>query len=119
MPFVTSAPGREVQGRPFISTIRPFGQALGNPNYEANQAKATFSDQGRRRSADQTVCCAYCGRYCKNPTIFAFLANVSEFMDAKDDNGMDDLGFFPVGSDCAKLLRKHDVPLYDFDNNRI
>ena len=93
-----------------VTTIMPFGHGEGsNPNYEKNVAASP------KAHGDTTACCCYCGKFTGTDKQFAFLANVGIFIDIKDDNGMDDLGMYPVGSDCAKLLKKHGVKLYTSD----
>jgi len=37
----------------------------------------------------------------------------------KENLDMDDLGFYPIGTECSKLMAEHGVPVYDLSNNEV
>lgn len=87
---------------------RPFGVGSnGHTKYEENLKK--YVPYG-----DTTIACCYCGRHARSGTTFAFLSNMSEFI-RQEEGGDDFLGMYPVGSDCAKILKDAGVTLYDQD----
>ena len=92
---------------------RPFSYE----RYRANIEKIESAGYGKRGyGCSQTECCAYCGKLTLNPKFFAFLTCGSEFdlyEKATDDQGAYNgiLGFYPLGSDCARRL-KRTVPVY-------
>jgi hypothetical protein len=90
----------------------------GHPSYRANQSKAMGrTGDGFRFYADATLCCAYCGRYTGNGTLYVFLTCLGEFSESEyHTDAMDFLGMYPVGSDCAKKLKAAGVPIYKVTN---
>lgn len=112
---MTTTPKENPANPTIVTSIRPFGHAEGsalvNPNYRTNMS----------RSDCATVCCCFCGKRMSGQRIFAFLTNIGEFAVAEEWEGTsnDHLGLYPVGSDCAKLLKKHGVVLYDWECKRV
>lgn len=98
-------------------SVAPFGRPnLGHPNYRANQEAARHKGQ----YVCETHCCCYCGKKALNGNIFAYLTNLGEFARMEDRPALnDDLGLYPVGSDCAKRLKKAGVTLYNAQNEKI
>jgi len=98
-------------GRAVTEDLRPFGGGgKGHPDYEKNLDRVPYHDM--------TIACCHCGKHTKKPKFFACLADVAEYIRVEDYDDMRcDLGFYPVGSDCAKVLKKHGIPLYDFEGN--
>lgn len=91
---------------------QPFGGVNGHPNYRTNQD---------RTGRDPSECCVVCGKRATG-NLYVYLSNVSEYIteaeyvaqeDACNARGAcsDDLGMYPVGSDCAKKLRAAGIPL--------
>jgi hypothetical protein len=78
--------------------LAPFGR--GNINYHRNLESTGRKDPG----ADQTTCCVVCGRKTNNNRRYVCLTDGGEYI-AKENLTDDDLGFYPVGSDCAKKLQ--------------
>lgn len=104
---------------PIYDTMKVFGiMPGGHQKYRENQDKAMgVTKDGYRFNADQTCCCAYCGRYTGSGTLFVFLTCYAEMTESElfeDDN--DALGMYPVGSDCAKKLKATGVPIYRITN---
>jgi hypothetical protein len=85
--------------------LKAFG---GNPDYKANQAKAK-SKQGYPVSTTQ--CCVLCGKKARGD-LSAMLSNMGLYITKEEYNNSDDLGYYPVGSDCAKKLKAADIPVY-------
>lgn len=106
-----------------VLTIKPFGSRKGDPTvghdkYEENLDKAKHNGI----PCSQTDCCCYCGRKAIGGKTFAFLTNIGQFAvaeDYEDNPGNDHLGLYPVGSECAKLLKSHGVVIYDQDCKRV
>lgn len=91
-----------------------FGRTGGHPNYRANQERAKVGGN----NVGPEECCAYCGRATglgKNFLYLTTLGQVSEAPADPETQSYDDLGLYPVGSDCAKLFKKAGVKLYSFD----
>ena len=98
-------------------SLRTFG--YGNPNYRKNVDKARHNGH----MLDETSCCCVCGKKALNATVFAMLSNGGEYITTEEATQFeqecaargacsDDLGFRPVGSDCAKKLKKAGITLY-------
>lgn len=98
-----------------LKNITPYGGPQGHPNYEANLKKfgTRHPTEGRYLDECAETCC-YCGKYVKNPKTFALLEDVALFV-TKEQLGDFDLGQRPVGSECAKVLKKAGVKLYNWD----
>lgn len=91
-------------------TPKPFSA----PGYWAGVAKAESIPFGRKGyGAGQTDCCAFCGKLALGATFHAYLTGAGEFTTPpeSEDTLTDDLGFYPLGADCAQRLRKH-VPVF-------
>ncbi len=100
---------------PKFETVKAFGRANGgHPRYEANLERTPY--------ADQTHACCYCGKFTGSASAtYAYLLSTSEFSELEYFQTVGDdcnLGFYPVGSDCAKKLKAAGVPLYDFEGKR-
>lgn len=119
--------GRPVRVGIAMSTPRTYSIVVpenlrafsGNPNYRKNQESARH--QGHY--VDQTECCVLCGRKAIGGNTFVILSNVSEYITKEESAAFDadcaarggcsdDLGYYPVGSDCAKKLKSAGVPIY-------
>lgn len=103
---------------PTWEKVNPFGHGEGShPKYRENMTKAMGTTKsGLRFNADATLCCCYCGRYTGTGRLYVYLLSTSEFSESehfKGDDG-DNLCMYPVGSDCAKKLKAHGVPLYRY-----
>jgi hypothetical protein len=92
--------------------LRAFG---GNPSYRKNQAKAK-SKGGF--PLDESACCVLCGKRAYQSGLSVMLSNVGEYITKEEHNDSDDLGYYPVGSDCAKKLATAGIPVYDNDGRR-
>lgn len=90
-----------------------FGGVGGHPDYRSNIHKPR-----KGRFVDQTECCAYCGRYTPSPKYYLYLTTANEVIEARDDSH-DDLGFYPIGSECKKLALEAGKPLYNADYKRV
>jgi len=100
-----------------VTTVKPFGGENGHPKYEENMGKAMHEGL----PVSQTDCC-YCGKKAVGGKIFAYLTSMGVFAQADDFAHLADdhnLGLYPVGSDCAKLLKRHGVALYRWGGERI
>lgn len=93
-----------------MNTVQPFGRRDGgHPAYEANLS-----------SGEPSECCCYCGRHTGNGKTFAYLLDVGDFAKYEDFAHLSDdcnLGFYPVGSECAKVLKAAGVAVYTFDKS--
>lgn len=98
------------------ANLRAF---TGHPGYEANQKKARHNGH----YVDQTSCCAYCGKKAIESDLSVLLSNVGEYITKEEADAFeiecaarggspDDLGYYPVGSDCARKLRAAGIPVY-------
>lgn len=87
--------------------LHAFG---GHPNYRVNQKKA-----GR----DPSDCCALCGKACLKTAAYVMLSNVGEYITAEENNNSDDLGLYPVGSNCMRLLKQAGIPVYNTAFERV
>lgn len=86
-----------------------FGREGGHPRYDANSDKPY-----KGQYVDRSVCCVYCGRYAPSATKFVYLTGWGDIIENPGDKATnDDLGFYPVGSDCAKLAHQAGVPVYE------
>jgi len=86
----------------------PFGGPNGHPNYRENQ-------EGARHKGGYvcaTQCCCYCGKKAFNAKRYAYLVDGGSFDREEDGDGDHDVGFYPLGSDCAAKLRKVGTPVY-------
>jgi len=88
--------------------LAPFGRESGNPNYKQNQDRARHNGH----YLDASNCCAVCGKKALGGDTFVMLSNVGEYITEAEYNDSDDLGLYPVGSDCAKKLKKAGIPVY-------
>lgn len=91
-----------------------FGREGGHPNYKANVEKPV-----KGINVDATCRCVYCGKFVKSEKFFVFLSNDAQVITKEQGNGIDDLGLYPVGSDCAKLAKNAGHKLYDGSCNEI
>lgn len=107
-----------------ISVPKNLEAFTGHPNYEANQSAARHEG----RYVDSTHCCVLCGKKAIGGKTFVALTNVGEYTTKEEmaehdaiviaNKGCpDDLGLYPVGSDCMKVLVKAGVTIYDWDFN--
>jgi len=97
------------------TTFIIFGQPGGHPNYRENTNKVYDGHY-----VDMSDCCVYCGRYAPSAKTFVYLTGHGDIIENPGDAaGNDDLGFYPVGSDCAKRALKAGLPVYDAENQRV
>lgn len=93
----------------------PFGRKNGgHPNYEANLAKTPHQDQ--------TAACCFCGKNTGHGRVFAYLLDVGDFAKKEDYAHLADdtnLGFYPVGSDCARKLKAAGIAIYTWEGKRV
>jgi len=75
---------------------------------------------------DSCIGCVLCGkktnsRYLVDGGFFVMLSNVGEYITAEEYNDMDDLGLYPIGSDCLKKLKlkPFGVPIYDGKGKKV
>lgn len=93
-----------------MSNFGLFGHGEGaHPAYKANLGKARIKGGF---PADETNCCVYCGRHTRNASLFVYLSSLGEPMAPRDD-GFDDLGYYPIGPDCARLARAAGVAVHE------
>lgn len=88
----------------------PFGGPNGHPSYDANHAKWCKPSKRYPYGCNTEDACAYCGKPCPTPKYFAALTCGGAFEDAANVKD-GDLGFYPIGSDCASKLKKA-APIY-------
>ena len=81
--------------------LRPFGGVNGHPGYQANQERAKH----KGFPLDPSHCCVICGKAAVASAFAVRLADTGEYV-TEAEMRETDLGFYPVGSDCAKKLRK-------------
>lgn len=86
--------------------LRAFG---GNPSYRKNQDAAKHEGS----SLDESCCCVLCGKAAFTSGLSVMLSNVGEYITKEEHNDSDDLGYYPVGSDCAKKLKAAGIPIYE------
>lgn len=80
--------------------------------YRRNVERAEAIQPGKKGyGASDTECCAYCGKYTHAPKFHAFLDCMNEFVSSAEVDSGEYLGFYPLGSDCARRLKKV-VPVY-------
>lgn len=84
---------------------------MGNPNYRTNQEAARHEGF----PVDECDCCVLCGKKAVQSGMYVYLTGRGEYTKAGEGEKNDDLGLYPVGSDCAKKLKKAGVTLYDHD----
>jgi hypothetical protein len=91
----------------------PFGGENGHPRYQVNEKAAFLKTNGCCET------CMFCGKVVKKARFLGFTAYGGTFDDAanhEDENGI--VGFHPLGSDCARKLKKK-IPVYDSSYERI
>ena len=99
-------------------TPKAFGGKNGHPEYSENLNRVESGQDRRTRQgqpfygAEQGSCCAYCGKLCVAPRVFAYVSAMNEFSTPELSEGKDQIGNIPVCSDCASALKKT-VPLFD------
>jgi len=97
------------------TTFIIFGHAGGHPKYRENTNKVYNG-----RNVDPSDCCVYCGKYATSTKTYVYLTGYGEIIENPGDAaGNDDLGFYPVGSDCAKRALKAGFPVYDAEFRRV
>lgn len=91
-----------------MATIRPFSGS----SYYKNL------DRAEDRGVDVQVCCVHCGKVAKTAKLAAYLTCGGAYekvprTDEERGAGVErgDLGFYLVGSECAKLLKGAGVDL--------
>ena len=87
-----------------VITVAPDLRAFSSLKYQENQRKAA-----RNRAADTTDCCVVCGRMANSE--FVVLSDGGEYITPEEYRDTD-LGYYPVGPDCARKLRKEGVPTF-------
>jgi len=87
---------------------KPFGGEGGHPSYRENEGKATHKGQ----PLCQTYCCCYCGKKAINAKHYAYLVSGGSFDLATAGDPDYDVGYYPLGSDCATKLKKVGAPVY-------
>jgi len=98
-------------------TPKPFGGAGGHPSYQTNLERVGRIGLGRKGyGAGQTECCAFCGKLAIGASFRAFTLTGASF-DARSEDP-DAVGFYPLGSDCARRLRRI-VPVYTANGERV
>lgn len=91
----------------------------GNPNYRKNQERARYNGS----PIDESRCCVLCGK-ASFGTTYVLLSNMGEYITLEESRAheascekrglnSDDLGYYPVGSDCAKTLKSAGIPVYE------
>lgn len=66
---------------------------------------------------DESCCCVLCGKYLPNKKpAFVLLSNETKYVTEAELTDHD-LGTFPVGSDCAKKLKKAGVSIYQYNSD--
>lgn len=60
---------------------------------------------------DEGCCCVLCGKKAFGAPEYVLLSDTSRYV-TKEELTDNDLGMFPVGSDCAKKLKKAGIPVY-------
>ncbi len=88
--------------------LAPFGRENGHPNYKKNSNAARHNGF----PLDTSHCCVVCGKKAVDTLTYVMLSNVGEYITEAEYNDSDDLGLYPVGSDCAKKLKSAGIPLY-------
>lgn len=85
--------------------------------YRRNVERAEAIPFGKNGyGASDTECCAYCGKYSHSPKFHAFLDCMNEFVESAEVEGGEYLGFYPLGSDCARRLKKI-IPVYGSESD--
>jgi hypothetical protein len=105
-------------------TPAPFGRTDGYPLYATNLNRAMCLPPGHKHSGcNETNCCVYCGKVAltphKSPKLVSekahfccFLDSCGNWIEAEGSDDNDILGFYPLGPDCARRLKKI-VPVYE------
>jgi hypothetical protein len=93
-----------------------FGGENGHPGYKANVEAVGRIPFGRKGyGACETSCCAFCGRLALGAKFHGYFVFDGEFDEAPEDPEVTlseaHIGFYPLGSDCARRLKKM-VPVY-------
>ncbi len=86
--------------------LHAFGGPNGHANYDENQGKARHAG----RPVGPEDCCVLCGKKALGGGIFVLLCSVGEYI-TEAELAEDDLGCYPVGSDCAKKLKAAGLPV--------
>lgn len=86
------------------SHLRAFS---GNPDYRTNQGKAIH----KGIPVCQTQCCVLCGKKSLGGKLYVLLASTCEYV-TREELDEDDLGEYPIGSDCAKKLKAAGIPVF-------
>lgn len=86
------------------ASLKPFG---GNPAYKANMSKAMH----KGLPVCQTSCCVLCGKKALSQKLFVLLSTDNVYV-TQAELSDDDLGEYPVGSDCAKTLKAAGIPVF-------
>lgn len=73
-----------------------------NPNYDKNANNAR-DKEGRR--LDRSTCCCVCGKATGDNNLFLYLDGGGDVIEPRDSHN-DDLAFYPIGTDCAKKVKK-------------
>jgi len=87
--------------------MKMFGGNGGHANYKKNLERTMY--------ADPTQCCVYCGKSVGKGRLSVFL-NCHNQAVAADETLPDFLGYYPIGSDCAKKAKKEGIPVYLADD---
>jgi len=94
-----------------MSKPTPFGGPNGHPNYSKNSEKCVTHKYVKGQAVVVEPCC-YCGKGISGtPKFTVFLTSDAEIVEA-DESLPDFLGHHPVGSDCARVLKKAGLPVY-------
>lgn len=91
----------------------------------SNLAAFSYNKTTPDLGGDETTCCVLCGRNAGQGGRFVYLTNLGEYTTveeaAQNDKVVeerggcpDDLGLYPVGSDCAKKLKQAGVTIYNW-----
>jgi hypothetical protein len=103
---------------------RAFGDPdAGHPKYREN-VNRPYLDRtlGFATYVCETECCSFCGKPVRSPRFYGYHYYGSTYHQTPTENGeeepIDAVGFYPIGSDCAKRLRKL-VPVYDASFKRL
>lgn len=87
----------------------------GHPTYWQTQEKQTH----KGLPVEPNHCCVLCGRKALGNKRFVMLTNIGEYTFKEEPSECDDLGLYPIGSECLKVVTAAGVPVYDRDYNHI
>jgi len=94
---------------------KPFGQSPGgHPRFKENEAACPPYKIVKGVAKDVQPCC-YCGRPMLRITHSVYMTDGAEFVDPQTvEHGDGLVGYYGVGSDCARKLKAQGVKVYRF-----